>query len=167
MARSASKPAAAAPSAGGPVAQGDEAILAASGAPKFVRLLGIATRSGGVLLPVGKSLEVGIQIPLALAEARLAEGTAEIVQGSAITAQVLRSALGEMVRHLRGLGEMALAAAEGASDAELLTVIETSRFDASDDTQRLAEALDEALHRHRLSIEAETAPVQAEAGAPA
>lgn len=126
------------------------------GDPTYVRLLDIATRSGGVLLPVGKSLQVGVDIPEALAEARLAAGTAELVQGSAITAQKLRAALIEVMRHLRGRGEVVLAAAEGAGDADLLSIVEDSRFGADDETRLLAEALDEALDRHRVAIEAET-----------
>lgn len=119
--------------------------------PRFVRLVGIAARSGGRLLAVGKMLEVGVDIPLALAEARLADQTAEAVLPATITGQALRDALKAGAAKARSVVDAFLAAAEAAGPGELLDLVEGFRPDHGIEAE--IEAVQAALRAHRAAFD--------------
>lgn len=103
----------------------EAAAKSADGAePTYVRLLGIAARAGGRLLPIGVALRVGVDIPEALAARRLAEETAVAVLPSAMTATALKAAVAAFAATVRsGLDEIVARSAE-LEGAELLELIQ-------------------------------------------
>lgn len=153
MGRASQKPA---PSAG------DKPAAKAEGGatvPAFVRLTGSGTYEGGKLLPVGKSLRVGVEISERLALHRIEAETAEAVLGTAVTAAALRSAAADILIRMREMLATAEARIEAASDAELA---DAARFDleASDEARAASETLERAIAAHRDAVEAEAAPAE-------
>lgn len=122
-------------------------------APRHVVLLGIASRAGGRLLPVGKPLLVGTDIPADLAQARLDARTAELVLGSTITARALREVVQAAAAKVRNLIDAFLAEVEAAGSADLPELIEGFRPDRG--LEEEGAHLREALAAHVLALRAE------------
>lgn len=119
-----------APKASADAAPVTEAAVAAAPAgetPRYIRLTGIAARSGGKTLPIDTALEIGVDIPASLADARLAEGSAEVVLPSSITATALREVLASAADKARLVIADLLARAAAAGDADLLELVEGFR----------------------------------------
>lgn len=135
-------------------------VAAVEGEARFVRLTGIAARVDGKTLPIGKSLRVGVEIPEALAEARLAEGSAERVSASAITAEALREAAKALLVETRKSLESFGAAIDASSDGDLAELA-TGGLEALSDHERLGAltaAFDDAVRAHRAAVETEAEP---------
>lgn len=159
MTRAPAKTAASAAKPAGSSEMDGSAAPAQIGAPVYVRLIGIGSRAGGVLLPIGKSLQVGVDIPEAMASARLADETAEIVTASAVSAQAVRDAFAAFAKHVQDETAKATAQVAVASDAELLEVASLDHFGSNEEGRRIADQLFEALRRHDAAIGDEaTAP---------
>ncbi len=129
---------------------------------RFVRLLGIGAHAGGKALPIGKSLEIGVDIPEALAMARLEAETAEAVRGSAVTAQLLREAVAEMAARGRKALDLLLAQVEAAADADLADLVEHPELEPNEDDVAAAEAVKHLIGEHRAALEIEAAARPAE-----
>ena len=124
---------------------------------RFVRLTGVATRAGGKLLPIGKSLEIGVDIPEALALARLEARTAETVQGTAITAKVLRDAVARLLGKLRAESAELIERMNEADDRDLIDILRDDLLapKPSDETRGMADAIEAAMAAHKAAIETE------------
>ncbi len=125
---------------------------------RYVRLTGVATRAGGRLLPIGKSLEIGVDIPETLALARLDAGTAEVVQGTAITAKVLREAVARLLGKLRAESAELVARMDEADDRDLIGILRDDLLapKLNDETRGMADAIEAAMTAHKAAIETET-----------
>lgn len=131
-----------------------KAATAPAAAARFVRLNVIATRVGGKVLPIDTPLELGVDIPAALAEARVAAGTAEWVLSSEISAAALRDAAIAVLERGRAMADQLIARLKAANGAELLEAAQFGQAAPSEEDEAAIAALRRALDDHEAALAA-------------
>ena len=123
---------------------------------RYVRLVGIAARAGGRLLPIGVPLRVGDDIPEDLAARRLAEETAVAVLPTVMTASALKAAVAAFAATVRsGLDEIVARSAE-LEGAELLELIQgTGLMSLSAAAEAAHKAFQAAADAHEAAVATE------------